>query len=598
MPKRNIYNARPVPKKDVKVRDAVTNVEAFTYDEQFLKNAINWIAFWRKYPFHFCKYYLGINLKPFQCVLLYQMMNNTNFCFIAARGLSKTWLTAVFCICRCILYPGTKVVIASGVRSQAFEVFIKINDLYRDCPMLREEILFKTESKIDPLIEFKNGSTIATVTANDNSRGARANLLVIDEFRMVEKTIVDGVLRRFLANSRHPKYLDLPQYYYLQEDNLQVYLTSAWLKSHWSYEKYRATIKQMAAGKPYFCCNLPYQISVKNGLKKKNEIINEMTESDFDPVKWKIEMEGYWLGEAENALFNNDDLIACRKIEKAVYPFDIRAKCTKDEKRTYTPKGKEEIRVVIVDIALMASKGTHKNDASCFGIMKLTPNASRNDFLRDIIYLETWTGQHSETTALRIRQLYDNFECDYIAMDCTGVGLPIFDILVGNTLVDKETGVEYSSLACMNDELMNERCLYPNAPKVIYSFKATEQLNNDMAVYLQNAIKSRKIRFLYHENVTQEYLARFSGYDEYSADIIAKLKSPYVQTSLAIYEMLALEYERKENGKIKVYEQSGKRKDRYSAIAIGNYFATELSRTTFKLNVGLDEDDEYVMYFE
>lgn len=83
----------------------------------------------------------------------------------------KTFLTAIFAICRCILYPGTKVVIASGVRSQAFEVFVKINDLYRDCPMLREEILFKTESKIDPLIEFKNGSTIATVTANDNSRG-------------------------------------------------------------------------------------------------------------------------------------------------------------------------------------------------------------------------------------------------------------------------------------------------------------------------------------------------------------------------------------------------------------------------------------------
>ena len=76
MPKRNTFNARPVPKKDVKVRDAVTDVASFEYDEEFLEAAKKRISFWRKYPFHMCKHYLGITLKPFQCVLLYQMMNN------------------------------------------------------------------------------------------------------------------------------------------------------------------------------------------------------------------------------------------------------------------------------------------------------------------------------------------------------------------------------------------------------------------------------------------------------------------------------------------------------------------------------------------
>ncbi len=68
------------------LRDFVTNVEALTYDEQFVENAINWAAFWRKYPFHMCKHYLGINLKPFQCVILYQMFNNSNSVYIASRG--------------------------------------------------------------------------------------------------------------------------------------------------------------------------------------------------------------------------------------------------------------------------------------------------------------------------------------------------------------------------------------------------------------------------------------------------------------------------------------------------------------------------------
>lgn len=426
---------------------------------------------------------------------------------------------------------------------------------------------------------------------------ARANLLVIDEYRLVDKEIVDGVLRRFLANSRHPKYLDLPQYYDLQEDNAQIYLSSAWLKSSWSYDKYKATIKQMGAGRPYFCCNLPYQISVRNGLKKMSEIINEMTEDDFDPIKWKIEMEGYFLGEAENALFDNDSLNACRKIEKIIYPLDVRNKCGKDGKKTYRQKAKDEIRLLFADIALMSSK-KHKNDASCFGLMCLTPNAAKNDYLRDVAYLETWTGQHSETTALRLRKLYEELECDYLVMDANGVGLPIFDLLVGNPMVDSSTGLEYQPLACLNDEEMNERCLYPNNPKVIWSIKAYAQLNSDMAIYLQNAINSRKLRFLVHENEGQDYLTRFAGYDEFTGELIGRLKAPYVQTTLAIYEMLSLEAERKEDGKIKVKEQSGKRKDRYSAIAMANYVATELSRQNFKAEVGMDEEDEYIQLYD
>ena len=64
-----------------------------------------------------------------------------------------------------------------------------------------------------------------------------------------------------------------------------------------------------------------------------------------------------------------------------------------------------------------------------------------------------------------------------------------------------------------------------------------------------------------------------------------------------IYEMLSLEAERKDDGKVKVKEQSGKRKDRYSAVAMGNYVATELARKNFKVQVGFDEEDDYVITY-
>ena len=48
--------------------------------------------------------------------------------YLAARGQGKTYLTALFCCVRCILFPGTKIVVSSGTLKQANEVLLKIQD--------------------------------------------------------------------------------------------------------------------------------------------------------------------------------------------------------------------------------------------------------------------------------------------------------------------------------------------------------------------------------------------------------------------------------------------------------------------------------------
>lgn len=45
-----------------------------------------WATFYRFNPQRFVKDYLNINLKLFQKILLYQMMYNNFFMYIAARG--------------------------------------------------------------------------------------------------------------------------------------------------------------------------------------------------------------------------------------------------------------------------------------------------------------------------------------------------------------------------------------------------------------------------------------------------------------------------------------------------------------------------------
>ena len=48
--------------------------------------------------------------------------------YLAARGQGKTLLIALFCVIRCILYPGTKIVVTAGTLKQANEVLLKIQD--------------------------------------------------------------------------------------------------------------------------------------------------------------------------------------------------------------------------------------------------------------------------------------------------------------------------------------------------------------------------------------------------------------------------------------------------------------------------------------
>lgn len=60
--------------------------------------------------------YLGLPLFPFQMILLF-MMNINNFTYwIASRGLGKSYITAVYCCCRAILYGGSKIIVVSGTK--------------------------------------------------------------------------------------------------------------------------------------------------------------------------------------------------------------------------------------------------------------------------------------------------------------------------------------------------------------------------------------------------------------------------------------------------------------------------------------------------
>ena len=83
----------------------------------------------------------------------------------------KSWITAIYVHYRCVLYPNTKVVIASGVISQAMEIVEYIERFKKNSDAVDCEISYLSTGKTNPKVDYWNGSTIRIVASTDNSRG-------------------------------------------------------------------------------------------------------------------------------------------------------------------------------------------------------------------------------------------------------------------------------------------------------------------------------------------------------------------------------------------------------------------------------------------
>ena len=240
------------------------------------------------------------------------------------------------------------------------------------------------------------------------------------------------------------------------------------------------------------------------------------------------------------------------------------------------------------------SSNKNNNDASVFSIIRLIPSGDGKTYDKYVVYMESMEGGHSQSQAIQIRRLFEEFDCDYIVIDSAGVGLSVFDSLVTN-LYDKERNVAYPAFSCINDPEMAKRCMEDDAPKVIYSIKASAQINNDMHVYTLDALKRGKLRLLIDENECKEVLLKYKGYEKLPVEEQVKFIQPYLQISLLAQEMVGLEKVDTNNNLIKLKEPSTKRKDRYSSIGYGVYVAKLLEKD-LNIETHYDEEVSYVLW--
>jgi hypothetical protein len=555
---------------------------------------IDWITFYRRNVHRFVEHYFGIQLYPYQILWMYEMGVCDSYVAICSRAVGKSWLIAVYACARAVLYPNSEIVIVSSTKEQAgIIVADKIANLRTNHPNLAREISNVVTNMNKWQVDFHNGSIIKIVASRDSSRGKRATLILYEEFRLISKDVLDSVIRPF-AYIRQTPYLKNPIYESTKEEPKEIFISSAYHKGLWWFEETKKNIKAMLRGDNAGFIALDYLVAIKHNIKTPRQVKNEMNKMD-EIVALEEYLNIPW-GESATSYFRLKMFTGARKIKKAFYPQKI---------DTYNPKKNPygivkadgEIRVVSCDLAQKAGRS---NDLSINICLRLLP--TQRGYFRECIFIESFSGVDSISQSLRIKQVFNDFEADYLVLDvgAGGGGLPMYDQL-GQQTADPERGVEYRPMTIMNHssiekdvyEELSRRTLGLNANPVIYPISATAKLNSLIAVEMRDKLQKKMFEFLVDETAAEDFLIRSQNSKEFLDKENTNARSfylnPYIQTSLLINECINLSMTMLNNN-IKLVESPGSRKDRFSAISYNNYFVSLLDSELIREN---DTEDDF-----
>lgn len=304
-------------------------------------------------------------------------------------------------------------------------------------------------------------------------------------------------------------------------------------------------------------------------------------------------MDTLFFGESEKAYFKTEEMQEVKTITFPIYPKEIHH-LIGNKKITNVKKLENEIRILSCDIALL---GGDANDTSVFTLISAKKSKKGTKYTRDVMNIESHNGMPPKHQALRIRRLFDDYDCDYIVLDRQGNGMSVYAHIC-SSLYDDERNTTYIPFYSMNEKDDPKFASYHTEDEYeekIYTISATEEFNSNMAIDLKEKIINKNINFLLSRNDVREHFNEEAWYNKLRAETQAELMTPYMQTQILESEMVLLERVPSERF-VKLKEQSGKRKDRYTSLAYGNYFITLQEReANSKRNKWDDEDRQYVL---
>ena len=525
-----------------------------------------YIAYWREYPDMFVEFLCGptnpenFHLFFYQRLFLRAVMRHRYAYATFPRAYSKSFLSVLILMLRCVLYPGAHLFVTTGGKEQAAGIAReKAEELCKLIPGLKNEIDWsRGASKASKnMVEylFKNGSKLDIMAAQQSSRGKRATGGLVEECILVDQTLLNEVIiptmnvdRRLADGSRHEEEVI---------NKSQIYVTTAGWKNSFAYEKLIQTlIQQITDPGQAIVLGGTWRVPVMEKLLRKSFIEELKLDGTYNDSSFAREYESEWSGDAENAFFSAEKFDKHRVLLQPEYEYSGRS-------------SKNAYYILGVDVGRYGC-----TTEVC--IFKVTPQV-QGASLKTLVNIYTYDAEDFEAQAISIKKLFYKYKARVAAIDANGLGAGLIDFMT-KAQVDPETGDELPPFGVEGGT--SEDAVEPykkiKGPGVednaIYLIKANAPINTEAHAYVQTQLASGKIKFLIDEGQAKVKLMSTKMGQQMDNDKRADYLKPFTLTTILREQMLNL-VEENEGVNI-ILKQASKsiKKDKFSAFEYGLYY--------------------------
>lgn len=522
-------------------------------------------SFWREYPDLFVEFLVGDNPENFhlffyQRVFLRAVMRHRYAYATFPRAYSKSFLSILVLMLRCVLYPGAKLFITTGGKEQAAGIAKeKVDELCKLIPGLKNEIDWRpgksTASKDMVSYLFKNGSILDIIAARQSSRGKRKHGGLIEECILVDGTLLNEVIIPTMNVSRRLSDGTFNDAEVLNKS--QIYVTTAGWKNSFAYEKLiQLLIQEIIEPNEAMILGGTWRIPVMEELLSKTFIRDLKLDGTYNESSFAREYESEWSGDAENAFFSAEKFDKHRVLLQPEYEYSGRS-------------NKNAYYILGVDV------GRYKCTTEVC-IFKVTPQVQGSS-LKTLVNIYTYEAEDFEIQAMNIKKLYYKYKARQVAIDANGVGAGLIDFMT-KTQLDSETGETLPPFGISGGT--SEDAIEPykkiKGPDVendaIYLIKANAPINTEAHTYVQTQMYSGKIKFLIDENQAKVKLMSTKMGQQMDANKRAEYLKPFTLTTVLREQMLNLVEENEGVNIILKQSSKGIKKDKFSAFEYGLYY--------------------------
>ena len=520
-----------------------------------------YVAFWREYPDIFVEFLCGENPENFQLyfyqrVFLRAVMRHRYAYATFPRAYSKSFLSILILMIRCILYPGCHLFVTTGGKEQAAGIAKeKVEELCKLIPGLKNEIDWSRgaskSSKDNVEYIFKNKSKLDIMAARQSSRGKRATGGLVEECILVDQTLLNEVIiptmnvnRRLPDGSRHQEEL---------VNKSQIYVTTAGWKNSFAYDKLiTLLIQQIIEPEEAIVLGGTWRVPVMEELLQRSFIEELKLDGTYNDASFAREYESEWSGDAENAFFSSERFDRHRTLLQPEYEYSGRS-------------SKSAYYVLGVDVG-------RKGCTTEICVFKVTPQP-QGAALKTLVNIYSYDEEHFETQAINIKKLFYKYKARQIAIDANGLGIGLIDYMV-KSQIDPETGDFLPDFGVSNDEEgFYKKYRTPDTElDAMYLIKANAPINTEAHGYVQTQLTNGKIKFLIDENQAKTKLMGTKMGQAMDSSKRAEYLKPFTLTTILREQMLNL-VEENEGVNI-ILKQSSKtiKKDKFSAFEYGLYY--------------------------